>query len=217
MSLKHFFIAMALIAGQANVAVASGLGSLGVFLKTVTSGRADFTQVVTSPAREGQTQRVKTSTGQFVFARPLRFRFDYQKPFAQTIVADGQSLWLYDADLNQVTVRPQSQALAATPAALIALAPDVATLRSDFVLADAPDRDGLEWVMATPRANDSQIQSVQMGFLTSGEATTLKRLQIEDSFGQRSVLSFEAIVVNTTLPAGVFVFKAPPGADVIRQ
>jgi len=217
MSLKHFFIAMALIAGQANVAVASGLGSLGVFLKTVTSGRADFTQVVTSPAREGQTQRVKTSTGQFAFARPLRFRFDYQKPFAQTIVADGQSLWLYDADLNQVTVRPQSQALAATPAALIALASDVAALRSDFVLADAPDRDGLEWVMATPRANDSQIQSVQMGFLTSGEATTLKRLQIEDSFGQRSVLIFEAIVVNTTLPAGVFVFKAPPGADVIRQ
>jgi hypothetical protein len=84
---------------------AGGLESLETFVKTVKSGRADFTQTVTAPSREGQPGRVKTSTGTFEFQRPGKFKFDYQKPFAQTIVADGKTLWLYDADLNQVTQR----------------------------------------------------------------------------------------------------------------
>ena len=99
---------------------AAGLESLENFVKSAKSGKADFTQVVTAPSRDGQPPRVKTSTGTFEFSRPNRFRFNYKKPFEQAIVADGQTLWLHDVDLNQVTARKQQQVLGSTPAALIA-------------------------------------------------------------------------------------------------
>ena len=176
------------------------------------SGRADFTQVVTAPARDGQAPRVKTSSGTFEFLRPARFKFVYRKPFEQTIVADGQTLWLYDVDLNQVTARKQAQVLGSTPAALIASAPDLQALRSDFTLTDAPERDGLQWVLATPRAKDNPLQSISVGL----RGAELVALEILDSFGQRSVLTFSGFQANPVLPGKTFEFKPPVGADVIR-
>ena len=126
MQLKRFLITTVLLATGAGSTWATGLKSLEDFVRTVKTGKADFTQVVSSPAKDGQAPRVKTSSGQFEFSRPNRFKFVYVKPFAQTIVADGQTLWLYDVDLNQVTARQQSQALGSTPAALIASAAGVA-------------------------------------------------------------------------------------------
>ena len=209
---------MALYAATAS---AGGLSSLETFVKTVKTGQADFTQVVTSPARAGQTPKVKTSSGKFEFARPNRFRFDYAKPFVQTIVADGQTLWLHDVDLNQVTARKQAAVLGSTPAALIASAADVQALQADFVLADAPDKDGLQWVLATPKSKDGQLQSVRVGFRTAGDTatatSTLEVLEILDSFGQRSVLTFAGFKVNPALPASSFNFQVPVGADLIRQ
>ena len=145
-------IATIFIASCVGTTWANGLESLENFVKTVKSGRADFTQVVTAPAKDGQAARSKTSTGSFEFQRPSRFKFVYKKPFAQSIVADGQTLWMYDVDLNQVTARAQSQVLGSTPAALIAAAPDLRALQADFELQAAPDRDGLQWVAATPKA-----------------------------------------------------------------
>ena len=142
--MKKILIALTIAASAAG-AWADGLQSLEAFVRDVKSGRADFTQTVTAPSREGQPGRVKTSSGTFEFQRPGRFRFDYRKPFAQTIVADGQTLWLHDAELNQVTQRSQAQALGSTPAALIAAAPDLRALRADFKLESAPERDGLQW------------------------------------------------------------------------
>ncbi|MDD5335894.1 MAG: outer membrane lipoprotein chaperone LolA [Rhodoferax sp.] len=211
--MKRFVFAFVLLAACALPASASGLASLETFVKTVKSGRADFTQVVTAPAREGQATRSKTSSGSFEFSRPSRFKFVYRKPFEQTIVADGQTLWLYDVDLNQVTARKQSQVLASTPAALIASAPDLKALQLDFTLADAPSKDGLEWVLASPKARDSQLQSIAVG-LRGGELVVL---EILDSFGQRSVLTFSSFEANPLLPGKTFEFKAPAGADVIRQ
>lgn len=219
--MKRLSVILFLIATYAGLTGATGLKSLENFVKTVKTGKADFTQVVTSPAKEGQAPRVKTSTGQFEFARPNRFRFNYIKPFEQTIVADGQTLWLFDADLNQVTARKQAAVLGTTPAALIASAADVQALKADFVLADAPDRDGLEWVAATPKSKDGQLQTVRVGFRAAGaagaSASTLEVLEILDSFGQRSVLTFKQFQVNPALPAQAFAFKPPVGADVIRQ
>ena len=205
-------IATILIASWAINSTAGGLESLELFVKTVKTGRADFTQVVTSPAKEGQAPRVKTSSGTFEFARPHRFKFIYTRPFEQSIVADGQTLWLYDADLNQVTARKQSQVLASTPAALIASASDLAALQADFALQAAPDRDGLQWVVATPKAKDGQLQSIRVGF----RGTDLAALDIEDSFGQRSVLRFGPLQTSPALSADNFQFKPPAGADVIR-
>ena len=205
------------IAVSACSAYANGLESLEVFVKTVSSGRADFTQVVTAPAKEGQAARSKTSSGTFEFSRPSRFKFIYKKPFEQSIVADGQTLWLYDADLNQVTARKQSAVLGSTPAALIAAAPDLRALQADFTLTAAPEKDGLQWVLATPKAKDGQLQAVRVGFRTGEKSAGLAALEILDSFGQRSVLSFSKVEVNPVLPADTFQFQAPKGADVIRQ
>ena len=211
-------LATVLIAGCASAAWANGLESLESFVRNVRSGRADFTQVVTSPAKDGQAARSKTSSGTFEFSRPSRFRFFYKTPFEQTIVADGQTLWLYDADLNQVTARKQSAALGSTPAALIAAAPDLRALQADFTLAAAPEKDGLDWVLATPKAKDGQLQAVRVGFRAAGQApAALAALEILDSFGQRSVLTFSRVEVNPALPGDTFDFKPPKGADVIRQ
>jgi outer membrane lipoprotein carrier protein len=220
--LKRFFITLFLIASCTCTASAGGINSLEIFVKTVKTGKADFTQVVTSPAKEGQVPRVKTSSGQFEFSRPNRFRFNYVKPFAQTIVADGQTLWLFDVDLNQVTARKQSTVLGSTPAALISSAADVQALQADFVLADAAEKDGMQWATAVPKSKDGQLQSVRIGFrLVSGVAdvqtSTLEVLEILDNFGQRSVLTFRGFQVNPVLAAKAFEFKAPAGADVIRQ
>lgn len=211
MPVRHYF-ALFFIAACAGAAGATGLNSLEHFIKTVRTGRADFTQVVTAPAKAGQAPRVKTSSGTFEFSRPKRFKFLYKKPFEQSIVADGQTLWLYDVDLNQVTARKQSQVLDATPAALIASAPDLQALQAEFTLTAAPDRDGLEWVLATPKGRDNPLQSIAVG-LRAGE---LVMLEILDSFGQKSSLRFSAFVANAPLDAANFQFKPPVGADVIR-
>lgn len=183
------------------------------FVKTAKSGKADFTQVVTSPAKDGQAPRSKTSSGTFEFSRPGRFKFVYKKPFEQTIVADGQTLWLYDVDLNQVTARSQAAVLGSTPAAVIASAPDLSALQADFTLQAAPDKDGLVWVLASPRAKEGSLQSVRVGF----KGMSLAALEILDSFGQQSRLSFGVFVVNAGVDGAAFQFKPPAGADVIRQ
>jgi outer membrane lipoprotein carrier protein len=186
-------------------------------MKTVNSGRAEFSQVVTAPPKDGQAARSKTSTGTFEFSRPNRFRFVYKKPFEQSIVADGQTLWLHDVDLNQVTSRKQSSVLGSTPAALIAAAPDLRALQADFTLADAPDAGGLKWVVATPKSKEGQLQAVRVGFRPGEKSSGLAALEIIDSFGQRSVLTFSKVEVNPNLPADTFRFTPPKGADVIRQ
>jgi outer membrane lipoprotein carrier protein len=202
-----------LLAGLAQVASADGLSSLESFMRNARSGKADFTQTVTSPSRDGQAARTKVSTGTFEYLRPGKFKFDYRKPFPQLIVADGSTLWLYDADLKQVTARPQAQALGSTPAALIASAPDLQALRKDFMLQSQPEADGLQWVLATPRTKDGQLQSIRVGF----RGDQLAALDILDSFGQRSAMVFANLQANPSLPASTFDFQPPSGTDVVWQ
>lgn len=211
------FVAVFVMAMSSPAVLASGLEGLESFIKNTRSGRATFTQVVTSPPREGAAPRSKTSSGSFEFQRPGRFRFVYRKPFEQSIVADGQTLWLHDIDLNQVTVRRQSQVLGSTPAALIAAAPDLKALQADFALQAAPDKDGLQWVQATPKVRDGQIQTVRVGLRLTDKGNELAVLDILDSFGQRSVLTFAGFELNPALSADTFQFKPPAGVDVIRQ
>jgi outer membrane lipoprotein carrier protein len=221
---KYFTILF--IALQAINTPAAGLNSLENFLKSTQSGKAEFSQVVTSPAKtevksdtaEKSIAKVKTSSGTFEFSRPNRFKFLYKKPFEQTIVADGTTLWLFDVDLNQVTARKQAQALGSTPAALIATAASLKALEAEFKLQDAPDANGLQWVIATPKAKDGQIQSIKVGLKGTAETgISLSVMEILDSFGQRSVISFSNVERNVAFGADNFNFKPPAGADVIRQ
>ena len=179
--------------------------TLREFVQNVRSGQGRFTQTVTSP----DGKRRKVSQGVFEFQRPNRFRFVYAKPFEQTIVSDGQRVWLHDPELNQVSVRRLSQALGATPAALLA----GGSLDQDFELAAQPARDGLEWAQATPRQRDGTIQTMRLGF----RGKDLAALEILDHFGQRSVLQLPDFEPNALVPPEQFRFTPPPGADLIEQ
>ncbi len=203
-SMKRVLLAGALLfAGAA--AHADAIDTLKAFVSDVKTGRASFTQVVTSP----DGAKKKSSNGSFEFARPNRFRFAYAKPYEQLIVGDGQKIWLHDPDLNQVTVRPMGEALGSTPAALLA----GSNLDKDFTLKALPDEGGLQWVLATPRQKDSGFQSVKVAF----RAKQLAAVEIVDSFGQRSRLDFTQVEANASLPADRFRFTPPPGADVLSQ
>jgi outer membrane lipoprotein carrier protein len=184
---------------------ADAVDALKDFVREVKSGRAQFTQTVTSP----DGARKKTSGGSFEFVRPNRFRFAYTQPYEQLIVGDGQKVWIFDADLNQASSRKFSQALGNTPAALLA----GGALDKDFDLTKQPSKDGLDWVLATPKTKDSSFQAMAVGF----KGKDLVTVDILDSFGQRSVLQFTGLVPNAVLPIERFQFKPPPGADVIEQ
>ena len=184
---------------------ADAVDTLKEFVNNVKTGHAAFTQVVTSP----DGAKKKTSSGTFEFSRPNRFRFSYAKPFEQVIVADGQKVWIYDADLNQVSSRKFSQALGATPAALLA----GGSLEKDFNLSALPTKDGLDWAQATPKAKDGAFQSVRIGF----KGRDLSAVEITDSFGQRSLLQFTQLAANAPVSADLFKFTVPAGADVIEQ
>jgi outer membrane lipoprotein carrier protein len=211
--LRSIFTAISLIALHAVAMPATGLESLENFVKTVKSGKSEFTQTVTSPARAGEAPRVKNSSGTFEFQRPGKFKFQYKKPFEQLILADGTSLWIYDADLNQASQRKQSAAFANTPAALIASATDLSALRNEFTLENAPEKDGLIWVSAKPKAADSTLQTVRIGF----RSDALAQLDITDSFGQRSLINFAAMQINSSLPASSFQFTLPAKAELLKQ
>jgi len=198
-------LATALLLSAAASARADAVATLKDFVEHVKTGQAGFTQTVTSP----DGAKKKTSSGSFDFARPDRFRFAYTKPYQQLIVSDGQKVWIHDADLNQVTVRKFSQALGATPAAVLA----GGSLEKDFALAALPARDGLEWAEAKPKAQDGAFQSVRIGF----KGRDLAAIEITDSFGQRSLLQFTQFVPNAPVAPDTFRFVAPKGADVIEQ
>ena len=199
------FGAAALLCAASFAARADALDALKSFVQEAKTGRADFSQTVTSP----DAAKVKTSSGSFEFARPNRFRFAYTKPFQQLIVADGHSVWIYDADLNQATRRQFSQALSATPAALLA----GSDLARDFELRALPAKEGLDWVLATPKTKDGAFEAMRIGF----RGKQLAAVEITDSFAQRSVLTFTHMATNVELAPATFKFTPPAGADIVEQ
>jgi outer membrane lipoprotein carrier protein len=195
----------------------NSLDLLAQFMKTTQSGVSHFSQVVSSPTQEGRKAKVKNSEGVFAFSRPNHFRFDYVKPFVQTIVADGQTLWIYDVDISQITARAQDKALGSTPASLIASAPDLSALEKDFVLTNEPDLGNLQWVQATPKLKDSQLHFVRIGLSPSADQVSLSKLEILDAFGQKSVMTFDRFDTNPNrINATTFKFTPPQGVEVIR-
>ncbi|MDI9333856.1 MAG: outer membrane lipoprotein chaperone LolA [Cytophagales bacterium] len=223
--MRFLITALCLLVG--SLAHANGLEALDQFIKSTKNGQAEFIQTVTSPASsDGKAGKVKLSRGTFEFLRPNRFKFIYTKPFEQSIVADGQTLWLHDVDLNQVTARKLASVMAGSPAALFASAPNLQALQAEFTLQaisdKASDKAGsLDWVLATPKTKGKQdsgslLQSVKVGFRQTASGTEIAQLEMIDSFGQTSVIKFDKVKINTTLSTADFNFKVPAGVDVIR-
>ena len=196
--------AAALLAVATPFAHAGALDQLRAFAAQTKSARGEFTQSI---VKSGQT---KTSSGSFAFLRPGKFRWAYAKPFEQLLVADGEKLWIYDKDLNQVTVKKLGNALGESPAAILFGNND---LEKSFVLKEAGARDGLEWLDATPRGKDSTFSRVSIGFRNGAP----EAMELHDAFGQVSRLAFRNLVRNADNAAGQFSFTPPKGADIFEQ
>jgi outer membrane lipoprotein carrier protein len=207
MTMKIRLIAAAwlLTAGSAQLARADAVDALRAFGRDVHSASADFTQTVIAP----DGGRRKESHGHFSFERPDRFRFEYDKPYVQTLVSDGKRLWIHDPDLNQVTVRSVDKALDATPIALLS----GAAIDKAFELKTMPASDGLQWVAALPRSAEGSIKQVRVGF----EGAALVAMEITDAFGQRSTLRFSKLATNQKPDSAAFRFTPPAGVDLIEQ
>lgn len=204
MSVRRWMLAL-LLGVTSMAAQADAVQALRDFVQRTQAGEAEFRQTVTSP----DGAKVRRSSGRFAFMRPNRFRFDYEKPFLQHIVADGERVWVHDPDLEQVTVRSSPQALGETPAALLA----GASIDEGFALQAQPDRDGMRWARATPRTAGGGFQWMQIGF--AGKLPAV--IEVLDAFGQRTELHFADFRELPALAPERFRFSPPPGAAVLSQ
>ncbi|HEY0663762.1 MAG TPA: outer membrane lipoprotein chaperone LolA [Thiobacillaceae bacterium] len=189
-----------------GAAHAGGVERLKAFIAGAKTAEADFTQTVTD--RNGRV--TQQASGKMAFARPGKFRWDYRAPYEQIIVGDGVKLWLYDTDLDQVTVKPLGEVVSGTPAAL--LAGDNA-IEKYFILRNAGESGGLEWLDATPRNKDTTFERIRMGF----KGDTLVQMELHDHFGQRTTLKLLNLVRNPAIAPARFRFTPPKGADVIGE
>lgn len=165
-----------------------------------------FTQTVYDRAG----RKTQESGGEMYFARPGKFRWLYRKPYEQLIVGDGKKIWIYDTDLEQVTVRKQGKAIGESPAALLAGSND---LDLYFNLKDAGEADGLEWLEATPKSQEGTFERIRLGFRES----QIMVMELKDNFGQTSLLKFNSLQMNSNLKSDLFRFTPPKGVDVIDQ
>lgn len=190
----------------AQWAQAGSVEALKAFLNSTPRLKGDFTQTVYD-----KNQRVvQKSSGWFAISRPGKFRWVVQQPFDQLIVGDGERVWLFDPDLNQVTVRKMGTALGSSPAALLA---GEGTLEQQFTLRDSGDKDGLNWVDASPKSQDAGFSKVQLG-LEKGAVVAMK---LFDNFGQTTYLTFTKLTTPAKQDSKLFTFTPPAGADVVGE
>jgi outer membrane lipoprotein carrier protein len=204
-SLKKGLLAAA-IAVLPLLAEAGAIDQLHQFLQTTRTLKAEFAQTVI--ARNGR--KPQQSSGQVAISRPGKLRWEIQKPYPQLVVGDGEKIWIYDPELQQVTVRKAGQAIGGSPAMLLSGNND---LEKNFTLKEAGSEDGLNWVEATPKAGDSGFEKVRLGFAGSD----LKAMELHDSFGQTTVIRFSKLERNPALPAASFKFAPPAGVDVVGE
>jgi len=186
---------------------AGAIERLKTFIAATHSAQANFSQEVL----DQNGRRIQSASGIMQFQRPGRFRWTYSKPYEQIIVGDGAKFWLYDKDLNQVTVKKLDAALGSSPAALLAGSNEI---ERGFTLKEAGQRQGLEWLQATPKSQESSFSAVYMAF---DAQAGLVAMELNDAFGHKTVLRFSAMQRNPKLPAAQFQFTPPAGADVLGE
>ena len=186
---------------------AGGIEKLKEFIAGTHSAQAEFTQVVL----DQNGKRIQGASGVMQFQRPGKFRWTYRKPYEQIIVGDGEKFWLYDVDLNQVTVKKLDAALGSSPAALLAGSNEI---ERGFDLTESGSQDGLDWLQAVAKTHDSSFGKILMAFNTQAE---LVIMELNDAFGHKTVLRFSGLKRNPQLPPSQFRFTPPKGADVLSD
>jgi outer membrane lipoprotein carrier protein len=189
-----------------GAASAASIEQLKSLLEQTTTARARFAQMVL----DKNMKKLQQATGTMQFARPGKFRWEYDKPYEQVIVSDGARVWLYDKDLNQVTVRKYDRALGTSPAALLAGSNEI---EKNYRFNTVGSQDGLEWLEAVPRTQDTAFERIRLGFGKAG----LEAMELRDQFGQITVIKFSTIERNAKIPPEAFTFTPPKGADVISE
>jgi len=199
-----FFAALCFAAFNAH---ATATDKLKTFIAATHSAQANFTQEV----QDKNGKRIQSASGTMQFKRPGKFRWVYRKPYEQIIVGDGRKFWMYDVDLNQVTVKKLDAALGSSPAALLSGNNEI---ERDFALENIGDRDGLEWLQATPKSAESTFEKILMGFNSQSE---LVAMELHDAFGHHTVLRFTELKRNPSFGQQLFKFVPPKGADVLGE
>jgi outer membrane lipoprotein carrier protein len=188
------------------LAQAGSVDQLHQFLNNTRTLKADFAQLVV--AKNGR--KPQASSGLLAISRPGKLRWDIQKPYPQLIIGDGEKIWIYDQELQQVTVRKAGQAISGSPAALLSGSND---LEKNFTLKDVGEAEGLAWVEATPKNTESGFEKVRLGLAGS----ELKAMELYDNFGQTTQIRFSKVERNPALPAATFKFTPPAGVDVVGE
>ena len=199
-------LVMLLLLLAPGIAIAADVETLKTLLNHMTTAKARFAQTVMDKNRKTLQQ----ASGTMEFSRPGRFRWEYTKPYEQTIVGDGSRLWIYDKDLNQVTVRKLDRALGASPAALLTGSNEI---EKSYALKAAGNEGGLDWLEAVPRTQDTAFERIRLGLSKSG----LEAMELRDQFGQTTVIKFSDLQRNVKIPPESFRFTPPKGADVISE
>jgi outer membrane lipoprotein carrier protein len=201
---RAWALLLLLCVGTASAASDAGYQRVERFLQGLEGLQAEFRQTLSD--RTGQV--TDESSGVLAISRPNRFRWDYRQPYEQVIVSDGVKIWLYDSDLDQVTVRKLDESLSATPAMLLS---GQGKLEENFKVTKSEQEKTVQWVRLEPKRSDTDFKWVRLGF--SGEA--LRFMELGDKLGQTTVLEFSNFERNPRLDPGRFEFKVPEGADVI--
>lgn len=211
MMLRWVCLSWALLAGlwQPAVAAESDAGAvaqLRSFLSVTQAAHGEFTQRVRTAGGGGE----QVSSGSFVFQRPGRLRWVYRAPYEQVLVSNGQTLYLYDRDLNQVTIKKMAGALPASPAAILF---GSNAFEDHFGVQDLGQRDGLAWLQATPKAEDSSFERIEIGFKNRLPV----QMKLMDHFGQQTLLMFSKFQRQAVVSDALFDFQIPDGADVLED
>ena len=203
--IQRLFCLLVLLAATTATALAgSGEQQLRQFLDGLTTLRADFQQTL----QQADDVGVYRSSGTFYLKRPGQFRWEYDPPNRQLIVADGSRIWLYDKELEQVSHRSQGAALEGTPAQLLS---DNAPLDRHFEVKEEGQKGGLTWVELLPKDKESQFSSVRLAM----EQGQLRNMEMLDNFGQLTSFEFSHLQRNPELDPELFDFEPPPLVDLI--
>ena len=187
-------------------AVADGYERLDRFFEKVTTFKASFIQVVL----DENLLALEETSGLLWIARPGRFRWDYESVHRQSIVADGEVLWLYDVELEQVTRRAQESAIGQTPAVLLSGGQQY---RKDYDVTILGRQGAVNWISLVPKFSDGSFAEIQLGF----EGETLRLIQLLDELNQITRVTLANVVENEPIPDSVFRFIPPTGVDVISD
>jgi outer membrane lipoprotein carrier protein len=180
------------------------LDRLNRFFTEVKTLDAEFEQLVL----DEQGKKLQQSSGSLKLSRPGRFRWETISPVAQLIVADGRNLWIYDIELEQASVKPIDEMLAATPVTLLT---ELRPLEREFIIQKSSARTGLDWVKLIPKTQDTEFNRIELGL----KHNEIRQMELHDQFGQKTVIRFKDMRTNQSIPESEFQFDAPPGVDVI--